>query len=236
MSRWLFALMVVSGCGAVAQAPLEYDAYALGSSAIAVVVGDFNLTLSRAELAFGPVYFCASRTAKPEQCETAVSELLSITTVNALDPTPQPLGRVRGLSGAIRSAAYDWGITWLSYESAPNNRAALGHSAIFEGTLSHAGESVPFTVTLDVVSPQQGVRAVLAARLSAELEANATPRLEVSFSPQQWWAAVDLAALWAQPRDPSGRLVIDASSDAYAALFIAMTANAPPSFTWSEGP
>jgi hypothetical protein len=84
-------------------------------------------------------------------------------------------------------------------------------------------QTVPFSVTLDALPLQPGAQAVLGAKTNATLVDGGS--LRVAFDVAQWLRGIDFATLPA---------VITSTDEAYQALLIAMTANAPPTFQWSS--
>ncbi len=219
MYRYLY-IAILAACGPAAQTSVLLQATAVGSPVINVSAGEWTVTLDRAELGFGPVYFCAAAAARA--CDAATAEITSIATVNLLDATPQPIGDVNGLSGNIRSATWDYGITWLTTERAPNARTPSGHSLVLSGVATRGVQSVPFSVALDAIPLQPGTQAVLGAKTNATLADGGS--LRVTFDVAQWVSGIDFATV------PP---VITSADEAYQAISIAMTANAPPTFQWS---
>jgi hypothetical protein len=220
MYRILY-IAILCGCGPSAQSSVQLSASAVGKPVTNTAIGDWTVTLDRAELGFGPVYFCAAAAARA--CDAASAELTSVVAIDLLNETPQPIGEVNGLSGTVRSVTWDYGISWLTTESAPNARAPSGHSLVLSGVAVRGAQTVPFSVTLDALPLQPGAQAVLGAKTNATLVDGGS--LRVAFDVAQWLRGIDFATLPA---------VITSTDEAYQALLIAMTANAPPTFQWSS--
>lgn len=221
------------GCGDTGQPSIDHPAVAIGTAAREVEVGDYRVTLDVARVGFGPATFCASRASSDELCPAAVAELTAVAPVDALSPTPQPLGTVHGFVGTVRSAAFGYAITWLTTETAPLSRPAApgGHSAHLEGTATSktSGASFRFVADVDVAPLARGTQAVSVSGMSAAIDER-TARLEVRFDPSAWVTDVDFAELAAA----GSTATIATSSRAGNAIVVAMTSLAPPSFTWKR--
>lgn len=236
--RAVLALAASAACAACAdtgQAAVTVAATAAGTAPVPVVVGDYTVTLSRADVGFGPAYFCAGANADGDQCATAVLELPRTVAVDALDPAAQPLGELDGVTGSIRSAMYDWGVSWLLTRDQPaaNPGAPDGHSLVVEGTaVGAAPDAVPFAFTarVDAVPAGLGAPAVRAQRTEIELVDDVALALAVRVDPSAWLAQVPFAELDDGLGTPAA---ITAGTSAYTALVVGMTTLAPATFTWS---
>jgi hypothetical protein len=232
MKRLLFAALLI-GCGDTGQPAIEHPAVAVGTSARAVDVGDYRVQLDVARVGFGPATFCASRAASDEQCPAAVAELASIAAVDALSPSPQPLGRVHGFVGSVRSAGFGYAITWLNTQTAPTPGSAAPdrHSAHLEGTATNKTTMAAFRFVADIdITPlNQGQHAVTITGINASLNER-TARLEVQFDPNAWVTQIDFTELAAAG---APTVIIDGKSRAANALTVGMTSLAPPRFVWT---
>jgi hypothetical protein len=161
-----------------------------------------------------------------------VAELAASAAVDALDATPQRLGEVFGVTGEIRSATYDYAITWFPTQLQPTPTAAApgGHSARFEGRATRGATTFRFVADVDVLPILRGSRAVQGARVTAQIR-GANLRVDVRLDPSAWFRAVDFEELSRQGVDP---VAIRPGSAAHNALVIGMTASALPTFEWSE--
>lgn len=232
--RSLPLLLVLSACGATGQATVDYALYGAGTGPVAQA-GAYTITLDRAEVAIGPIYFCATEAASTDLCSAAVNELADIVVVDALDPSPQAIGRITGSTGTIRSATYDHGYTWFPTQTAPRAapQAPGGHSARLAGTISDGTRSFRVTADLDLIPTYQGTRAVQGRRVGPAEITDGGQRLDLALDAAGWWAEVDLEALSAEGLDT---VEVLPTSRAYNALLLAMSAQRPARFTWSATP
>jgi len=228
----LVALAPLWGCAGTGQPSVSYEAFAVADGQGEVDAGDWQVTLDKATVAFGPVYFCASTSGSATLCEAALAELTTITSFDALAPAPTRLGAVHGFAGTIRSASYDYGIHWFLTEDtpAPAPAAPGGHSAHFEGRAQKGSTTLHFMADVDVVAQFQGQRAVTSAPANATVE-DSDVRLDVHFDAAPWLAGVDFEEASKSGQDP---YVIKPGSRDHDAIVIAMSAQRPPSFVWSK--
>lgn len=244
MNRWLpFVLVLCSACGETAGEALSVPCFGRGDGETSFVRGAWQVTLERAEVAFGPLYFCAASVPSEELCESAVVELDRSVTIDALDTTPQPLRPLRGTTGVVRSALFDYGISWpLTFRSPrPSDAAPGGHSARFEGRATDGARTLVFTADVDVLPNAPGR---LTSSVVTEHTLDVQSRLDVTLSPSRWWQSVDFDALAASafadvdPDDPepTSSAHIQEGSDAHGALVHELSAGARPRFVWSEDP
>jgi hypothetical protein len=229
LAGWL----LLGSCGDAGGAYVSFPAYGVGSAREPFSVGAWTVTLTRAEIAFGPAYFCATASSNAELCGEAIAEMRSSATIDALDPTPRRIGTIEAITGEIRSAMFDYGISWHLPDPAPRptEGAIDGHSAIFEGSASHVeGRTIRFVAAIDVVPRLQGALSVFGVRMRHAI-ASANDALVVRIDPNALWARVDFDALAAIGDDP---VVIRPGTQAWNALVIAMTSAALPSFRWGH--
>jgi hypothetical protein len=223
--------VLVTGCADTGQQPIEFPVVATGAAPTPVAVGGYEVTLTRAEVGFGPAYFCAGDHADGDQCATAVVEIQRTNAIDALDPAPQDLGLVEGVTGTVRSAMYDWGVSWLLTRDQPiaNEGAPEGHSLVIEGTATGATATFAFSAQVDAVPAGQGAPTVRAQRTMIELTGDDVT-LTVHVDPQLWLAQVPFADL----DDGLGTaVVIQPGTEAYSALVVGLTTAAPASFAWA---
>jgi hypothetical protein len=228
------ALLTCAACSGTGQPDVDYAAFAAPEAAATINADHgWSVTLDKATVAFGPVYFCASASGSATLCQTAIGELLTTTAFDALDPAPRALGTAHGFIGKIQSASYDYGIHWFLTDDAPNpsSDAPGGHSAQFTGTAVKAGKTVHFRADVDVVPQFQGQRAAPSQAASATI-AGEGERLDIHFAIGQWFEHVDFDEAPAG----EGLYVISAGTRNHGAIVIGMTAEAPPAFVWSEAP
>lgn len=231
------ALALASGCIESPQTQVSYVAEARSTLARAFDVGPVTVRLARADLAFGPVYFCSATSGSATLCRSALEEVTDVTRLDLLSPVPQRLGTVRGFSGSIRSASYDLGLHWFdtSFAVEPSPAAASlgGHSFVVEGTLARAGEpEEPFKLLVDVVPQYQGQRAVPTTSTTTDVVSSGT-RLVVAFEPEAWLRQVDFDAVLRTANRP---IVLDAKSPAHDSVLVGLKVARPPEFRWSQTP
>jgi hypothetical protein len=230
--RIALAILLLIGCGDTGQPAIEHRAVAMGTAARAVDVGDYSITLEQARIGFGPAIFCASRAASNDQCPSALAELASAATVDALNVNAQPIGTVQGFTGTVRSVGFELAITWLGNQSEPvATRAAVdGHSAHLEGRAVHkmTGASFRFIADVDIAPLIRGAHAITAGNLNNPIDTR-TRELSVRFDPNNWLAQIDFAEL-ATAGPPT--VMVTPGSRAHNALVVGITSLAPPQFTF----
>lgn len=227
---FLLALATIgAGCGDTGQRDLKYKAYFSGRATAPFAVGEWEVALDVASVGFGPAYFCAS--ASSSLCPAAMAEFAASVAVNGLEPVPQQIGSIDGVSGQIRSATYDYALTWFTTQASARPTAAApgGHSAHFEGRAQRAGLSFRFVADVDVAPRDQGTQAVRGVYALADVQ-DEQVRLDVQLDPAAWWRAVNFDEVAGLGGDP---VVVPASSPAHNAIALEMQ-NRPATFSWSE--
>lgn len=229
-------LCLLAACGDTGQARVRIAAEARGSSRESIMVGETRFSLTRAEVGFGPVYFCATEGASVELCQVAIAERLETATLDGLARESLPFGELAATTGSVRSALFDYGISWLLTRSAPhpNPGAPEGHSAVLEGEAENAGDVLRFSAQIDVEPLSPGDAAVNARRTSAELSASPAQRLVVSLDPYRWLERIDVEQLFALDTDGDQMVELKPADQAYQAIVQGMTSRAPPAFEWSS--
>jgi hypothetical protein len=235
MKRVLFTALALASCVEASQTRLQVSLVATGSAGTSVQVADTAFALSRAEVAFGPAYFCATQSADPELCAVALLELRGTVRIDALSGESQELGTLEGTSGEIRSALYDYGISWpLTRTSlAPAAAAPEGHSAVLEGIAERAGERLHFRAALDVLPRARGDAAMNAQRTRHTLSPDGDV-LRVRVDPLRWLIRVRPDALFALDADGDGEVVLAPGDQPYEAMLQALQSAAPLSFEWEH--
>lgn len=230
---------LLGGCGDTGQARTTLPISAAGTAPEPVSVGDWEVTVTAARLAFGPVYLCSAQNAGLESCGQAAAEHLGATSFDALAPTPTPLGTMTGITGVtVLSGMWDYGRTWRlsEVEPRPLSGAVDGeHSAVLEITATRDdGTSRAYRFVLDVDGGTQPSGSTAArARLPAHELSPSDAGLVVRFDPTLWASMIDYDALALLP-EPSPGTTTEVPTDHAAcdALSIALTATALPSFEW----
>jgi hypothetical protein len=226
----LLALVGASSCGETGQERLEVALSAHGTAQHSIEVDGATFTLTRAEVALGPFYFCASESADSELCEAALAELTQGVTIDGLRAEPQALPPLAGTSGDIHSVIYDYGIAWLLTESAPEALTLLGHSAVLEGNVTRGDKSLRFVAAVDVLPRVAGAHVVNGQRTEHVLGEG--DELTLSVNPTFWLRPINVDALFELDSAGTGEVVIERGSQAYEAILQSMQNRAPVQFEW----
>jgi hypothetical protein len=209
-SRLIFLCAALFGgfaCSGSPQDFVEVPLVARGTSAAEFEVEEgVRLAVTRADVAFGPLYLCAG-TQAGEYCDTARLEWRESAVVDALAEEPVEIGTLLGVTGKVRSWMFDYGITSLLTKSGtkvmPAAQELGGFSLVIEGLATIEGTEVPFTLEVAVQQTSENERAVPVVRssttdgLDGEVTEN-TSHLLVTFDPSKWLNALrraDFAAL-----------------------------------------
>lgn len=202
--------------------------------------GGWAVELTRAELAFGPLYLCAGAQAG-SLCDTARLEWLESAVVDVLDPEPRPAGALHGTTGPVRSWMYDLGITSLLTQQRPLVLPAAeslgGNSLRLEGLARRGDQTLAFQAELPIRQEEQAeigvsvVRKSGSDRFEREITAGGAT-LTVRFDPGAWLGDVQFDAL--VPAASAEPLLLAPETQAYRALRGALTAGARPTFEWSD--
>jgi hypothetical protein len=229
-------LCLLAACGDTGQARVRIAAEARGSSRESISVGETRFSLTRAEVGFGPVYFCATEGAEVELCQVAIAELLETVTLDGLARDSLPFGELSATTGSVRSALFDYGISWfLTRSTARSNPGAPeGHSAILEGEAKNDSGMLRFSAQIDIEPLSRGDAAVNARRTSTEIAAAPAQRLIVSLDPYRWLERIDVEQLFALDVDGDGVVALSPEHQAYQAIVQGMTNRAPLTFEWSS--
>jgi len=230
----LLSVCLLVGCGDTGGERLAPPLAATGTASRSVQAGAGSIALTRVRVAFGPAYFCASEAGRAELCEVAVAELREAVLIDGLDPRPQPLGTLAAVSGEVRSAMFDYGITWLITQTQPSPRptAPEGHSAVLEGTLTLAERTLRFRADMDVLPAARGDAALNGQRTRHVLDEST--RLTLQVDPHAWVDRLDSAALFALDTDADGFVTIPPDSVAYQSILQGMLTRAPIRFSWRD--
>lgn len=237
--------IVVAFCSACGETPGDAVSLPLtgsGSGESTFTQGAWQITLDRAEVGFGPLYLCAASLPSDHLCETALVEMNEVVTIDALNPSLQQLSVLEGTTGVVRSAVFDYGVSWpLTFRSPrPGAGAPGGHSARFGGSATDGVRTLVFTADIDVLPSAVG-RLTSGAVTEHTIDDGAS-RLHVVLEPVRWWRNVDFDALAAfafadvDPDDPQPTVSLHVADDstAYGAIVHEMSAGARPRFTWSR--
>lgn len=240
---WLVTTLVVfAGCGETGQPRTVFPIAAAGTEPETIVVGDWDVTVREARMAFGPVYLCSAQNAGLESCMHAAAEHLEATSFDALSASRTPMGTMTGTSGVtVLSGMWEYGRTWRLSEVAPHALPGAvdgEHSLVMEVFASHTTEGTEriYRFVLDVDGRSQPAGSTAArARLSPHQIEPGQGGLTVRFDPTLWVSMIDFDLLAELPvPSPGGRVEVPREHPATETLFAALTATALPSFEWLE--
>jgi len=233
-SVWLGLLLTVA-CGDTGGERVSVPLFASGTAPRELTIGDARVVLTRAELAFGPAYFCASATASAELCAVAIAELREPVRVSALDPSAQAVGVLAATTGTVHSAIYDLGLSWLltAAEARASAAAPEGHSALLEGSIAKAGRTLRFRAGIDASPSKRGELAVNTQRTTHELTGDGD-RLTLVVDANGWVDRLDVDALFALDTDGDGLVAIEKGTTSYEGILMGMTSRAPLGLRWDQ--
>lgn len=235
MKRALFILLALAplGCNELSGRHLELALEAQGTSARTVMIRGGTLRLSEARIGLGPLYVCAAQSAEAELCEVALGEWLSAASIDALDEGSQELGALSAVSGTVRSAQLDYGISWTLTQSAamPSAGAVEGHSAVLRGQAEgDDGSRITFELALDLAPVARGAAALQLRIAEHTLAQDETLRLRLD--PHAWLSRVRYADLVALDADGDGHVAPGPGDQAYEAVAQSLAGSGAPVFDW----
>lgn len=244
----LLALLLAGGCIDTGQDSVRVPLLVAGTSTGTFLgAGGAEVTLDRADVAFGPLYLCAGSTAG-DLCETARLEWLDTVVVDTLDPSPASAGELTGVSGPVQSWMYDLGISSQLTRSRPfvlEAAASLGDaSVVVEGRATVAGVPRTFSVAVPIQQSSDTELGVPVIRKSnsetffRDVTGNESG-LTVRFDPKIWAQDIDFQSLADRaPCDTDGcpPLSIEPESQAYRTIQLAVMSGTRPSFEWNATP
>jgi hypothetical protein len=229
LSASVTALFVVldSACIESPQEIVSYEAVAVPTGSNVRTVNEWTVTLARADIALGPFYFCAAASGSSTLCESSIAELRTVTVVDGIAKSPVRLGRVEGFTGVIKSAAFDYGISWFDTQTAPT---AGTHSMHIEGIAENRASKITFVADVDIVPQYQGQNAIPTAPADANVSTRTT-RLEVHIDPARWFGQVDFEGVRARGETT---LVIAPGTLEHNQLLLGIKNLAPPELRWVD--
>ena len=200
-------------------------------------VNGWSIELSRADLAFGPLYLCAGSRAGA-LCETARLEWVDSAVVNVLAAEDREVGALHGVTGTVRSWMYDLGITSLLTQQRPVSLSAseelAGNSVILEGVARKEQLAIPFLFEIPIQQETEIGVSVVRKSGSDRFDHEVTgeePALTLRFDARPWVRDIDFESIV-----ESGELRFAPDSQGYRALENAIVAGEPPAFEWSDTP
>lgn len=229
------AALAASACADTGQRYVAIPLRGEGVADAPIEAGEWTVALDRADVSLGPLWLCATEAASPELCEVAVLELTETVAIDALDPSARELATMHGTLGTVRSAMFDYGISWLPTETRAraNEGAIEGRSAIFAGRATHAdGRTFAFEAPLEIAPIMQGALAVNALRVGAHEIRDEEEALVARIDPRPILRSLDLDRMHARAALGEDPVVLAPGDPDYEALVIAMTARAAPTFEW----
>jgi len=193
----------------------------------------WTITLTLAELSFGPLVFCSHqptflKSDSLTDCGQVLGELGAAATWDLLAVGDSPLGTLAGITGRIHSAQYDFGWNWPSGQAAPLWHGEAGATSLsIAGTATQGGVTHAFDFTLDVEPRGAGLYTV--AGLAAEGAPDATTAevvLTASARKILRYIDFDLLAEQAEP------FTLVPGSALENQLRLGLTTGTPVTFTW----
>lgn len=226
--------LLIAACAETSGEHFEVPLFVQGQAAQPIPIRGGTLTLSRADVAIGPLYLCASKAAELELCESALAEHLDSHTFDALNAEPVQLGELSAVSGTVRGGFYDYGISWLLTQATPTASAGAveGHSARFEGNaISESGESLRFVLEVDIAPVSRGASSVHGKSEEHTLRAQGD-KLTLAVDAQSWFNRVRFDELAKLDDDGDGQVFITRDTQPYQTVVQSMTLNALPRLVW----
>lgn len=258
----LISSLLLTSCGETSGEFVEIPFEVQGTAPRSFIKGGWEVLLEEAQVGFGPIYFCTTKSSNSSRCSTAQLEYLDGFTVEGLDPSAETVGQLFGTAGQVHTSFFDYGVVWLLTQPQPEALAGVpggpatvpsgdpsyvprGHSGRFVGTATCVADeetccpgalSCPreyrFIGNIDVLVATAGTPAVNGVR--TEQRVGSEPlRLTMQLDPNAWWEVVDYGRL-ASLDDGSGTVLLSADAPDYSALIQAMTSSSIPSFTWAQ--
>ena len=146
-------MLLSLGCTEVGATHLQIPMMVEGTAPSAIRVGEYEVEVQEARVAFGPLYLCTSRLPDVDICPAAIAENLTTTSFDALADAPTQAGTLQGFTQVSRSAMWDYGRTWRIADARPHASAQAvdgAHSAVMVLAATHLGETRHFRFVLDV--------------------------------------------------------------------------------------
>lgn len=207
-------------------------------------VGDIPVRITRADLAFGPLYLCAGNTAG-DLCDTARLEWLDTAVVDTTSVTPREVGLLMGVSGPVRSWMSDLGISSQLTRPEPYVLEAAqqldGSSFVLEGSADVNGVNITFSANVPIQQNDETELGVPVIRQSSEPNFHElTGResgLTLHFDPSAWVSRIDFRPYAQGCTSTNGclePLILTPDSEAYRSLTIALMTTGRPHFEWHD--
>jgi hypothetical protein len=193
-------------CTESAQSHVRLELRARGRPVESTLADDTVLTLSRAQLAFGPFYLCAGAQAG-QSCDTALAQWGEAQVLDVLSEATVDVGTLEGYSGRALSYMHDCGIVSLLTNEAPLVLPAAqdldGGSVWLEGVAElplDGAPAIPFRIFLTISSSADADRGQPVVRSSpGQFDAEIGPLstgITLSFDASAWLGGLDRSAFW----------------------------------------
>lgn len=233
MKRVVCIALLISGCGETGLSRVSFPVHGAGTGEASFESNGWAVAIEQADVAFGPIYLCATPFADIDVCPQAEAEWRGSAAIDAIDPAPQMLGDAEAVTATVRSAMFDYGRTWLLRDERPRatEAAPSGHSAIFVVRATREAVMLEVRADVDVDPGSAGQSAVIGASTGTH-EITGEEALTVRFDPSAWWQRVDFDRIAASDVDGDGVVTLAPGDPDYEALVIAMTAGRLPAFEW----
>jgi len=235
-----FLLISTAACdqGSTGQQMIEYDLVgAPQQSATFTDARGWEITLTRAELTFGPLVFCSHqptflKSDSLTDCGQVMGEFGAAVTWDLLAGADTVLGRLTGFTGQVHSAQYDFGWNWPSGQAAALWKGDAGEaSLLLEGTAEKGGITHEFAFELDAMP--RGASLFTVAGLAAEGEqSTTTTAVTLAVSPQKMLRYIDFDLL---PEQAEPFTIVPGSA-LENQLNLGLTTGTPVTFEWRKTP
>ena len=226
---------LLAGCGSTGQDVASFPIHGAGAGEAAFESNGWSVTIERADVAFGPVYFCATSFADMDVCPAAEAEWLGTASIDTLDPSLQMLGEADAITATVRSAMFDYGRSWLLTAERPraNQGAPRGRSAVFVVRAIKDGVTLDVRASIDIDPANAGQSAVIGAPTGTEA-IEGDEALTVRVDPAAWWRRIDFDAVAALDEDGDGVVELARGDVPYEHLVLEMTTRRLPAFEWVQ--
>ncbi len=198
-------LLLSLGCSGTGQDRVDIPLRASGvqpPDQVKTVDGEL-VTITRADLAFGPLYLCAGNTAG-DLCDISRAEWLDTAVINTMSDKEVSIGHLTGVTGQVRSWMYDLGISSQLTRSEPYVLQAaeeLGSASfVLEGLVTLQGVELPLSASLPIQQTETTELGIPVIRKgSGEVFSHeitgAESGLTLRFSPEMWVSRLDLGSI-----------------------------------------
>lgn len=199
---YIFVSIMYLGCEHSTQEAVNLPIFVKGTNTPQILLGDnTEITLERADLAFGPLYLCAGVNAG-DLCDVARLEWPDSVVINTLNSQAQEVGELQGVTGLVLSWMYDLGISSQLTRNEPFILSAAqeldGYSLVIEGKALVSDIELPFTVSMGLKQSDDTelgvpiIRKSLSDPFQKEVNLN-DQNLTIQFDPSTWMQKLDFS-------------------------------------------